>query len=151
MQLAHTGERHERDAGHRADKAAEKPDRQLFLEKDGCDERREQRRRRHDHAHERGGDIGQRDIFHEKIQRYTGQSGRREQRFMPFFLRTHQTASDDEQREKAERKPRDHDLDGRKGAQQHLGRDERRAPDEHAECTEQVSLQAMIVLCILHF
>ena len=70
---------------------------------------------------------------------------------MPFFLRAHQTASDDEQREKAERKPRDHDLDGRKGAQQHLGRDERRAPDEHAECAEQVSLQAMIVLCILHF
>ena len=31
VQLAHTGERHERDAGHRADKAAEKPDRQLFL------------------------------------------------------------------------------------------------------------------------
>ena len=150
MQLAHPGERHERHACHGADKAEEEPPRQLFLQHRRRDERGEQRRRRHDYADKRGGDIGQRDILHQKIQRHAGKPRRREQHLVPLLLRAHEAAPGDKQREKAERKSRDHDFNGRKGAQQHLGGDEGRAPDEHAERAEQVSLQAMIVLCILH-
>lgn len=65
---------------------------------------------------------------------------------MPPFLRAHETLAHEEQRQKAEREPRHHNLQRRERAQQHLGGDKCRAPDKHAERAEQMPLYSAIFL-----
>ena len=150
VQLAHPCQRGHRHARHRAHKAEEEPAAELFAQHDRRDQRGEQRRRRHDHAHKRGGNIGQRDVFHQKVQRHAGQAREREQRLVRLFLRLHQPFPGDQQRQKAEREPRDHDLERRKRAQQHLGRDKGRAPDQFGEHCQRMPLQGMVCFHSLH-
>ena len=149
MQLGHPGERHQCHTRHCAHKSAKKPAAEFFPQHRRRAQRGKQRRRRNDHADERRRDIGQRDILHQKIQRHAGQSRQCEQNFMYGLLGLQPAVPDEQQHEKTQPEARDHDLQRRKGAQQHLGRYKGQPPYRYGKQAAQMPLQS-VFLHILH-
>ena len=104
----------------------------------------EQGRGGDDDAHVGGHGVGERRVFQQEIQRDAGETRRGEQRALAPVLQPQAHGAQQKQRQHPDGKAQHDELHRGEGAQQHLGGDERAAPDEDAKESGQVTAKRRI-------